>query len=137
MSEEPNLPAVRDEATMLPWEGKRLRIGTTLDPIKTFQVINQTEQLDTIGERVITVTDVVAHIVTILDDKTGAEQEKWRTVLVCKDGKAYATTSEGILDSVSDLAQLYGPPRWPDGIKVRLLIPKTRRGFRVFKLIPA
>jgi single-stranded DNA-binding protein len=95
----------------------------------------QAEQLAEMVGKVITVQHILAHSVeTVTED--GEVVGLLRIVLQEPDGKAYATTSAGVRESIRLLARFYGLPPWADGLKVKVDSIKTRRGFETFRLSP-
>lgn len=73
----------------------------------------------------ITITDVYAESVQLIDEATGEVTDNVRIVLICKDGTSYACVSKGVFSAVRKLIQVFGRPTWPDGIAVAAkIIPK-------------
>ena len=87
-------------------------------------------------DKEITIRHILAHTVEKVDEKTGEVTALLRIVVQGADGEAYQTTSNGIRDSIRLLAKFYGLPPWPEGLKVRVLSIRTRRGFKTFTLSP-
>lgn len=95
----------------------------------------QADQLADIVGQVIQVQHILAHSVeTVTED--GEVVGLLRIVLVDPEGKAYATTSAGVRESIRLLAKFYGLPPWADGLKLKVEAIKTRRGFKTFRLSP-
>lgn len=139
MTDKPEAP---DSAAIVPWDrGARQKMFTTLDPADTIRAINDTKALDTLGDKVLHVQDVVMHSATVTDE-AGDPKPTLRTILVGTDPETgertfYASVSDGVVDSIALLSDLYGNPPWKPALDLKLVIAKTRRGFRTFKLIPA
>jgi hypothetical protein len=73
----------------------------------------------------ITVVDVIVRPAEFADDN-GLVTERLVTTLIAEDGKAYASNSPTVADSVRDLMVIMGEPRtgfWGKGLKV---VPKLR-----------
>lgn len=124
----------------LDFGGLALTVFSTFGPADKARVVQlmqgQAEPLSEMIGETITVEHILAHTVeTISDD--GEALALLRIVLVDKDGKAYATTSEGVRESVRLIANYYGSPPWLDGLALKVESIKTRRGFRTFRLSPA
>lgn len=95
------------------------------------------ERLETIGDKVIEVKDVVQHAVE-MPDPDGVLIPTVRTIVVDAKGKAYAAISSGIVDSLTDFKALRGcKPPWDPPVKCKLQINRTNKGFHVYRLIPA
>jgi hypothetical protein len=90
---------------------------------------------DLLGQEIV-VKDVVCHVCTLKGDEEGEEVQAIRTILVDPQGSTAAFVSKGVFDSLNDLAFVFGPPPWPNGIKCRLVQQTTGRKRRVLKLDP-
>lgn len=90
------------------------------------------EQLLDFRDKVITVTDVAAHPITVVDEKTGEIKTVLRTILIGADGTNYQAVSEGVVSSLQAIYAIVGAPSWKDE-PVNMLIKeeKTKKGFKV------
>jgi len=84
------------------------------------------------------IRDVVVHPVSFTDDETGELVEGLRCVLVTMDHKVIAFVSQGIYKSLCVLSDpaMYGPPPWPQGLRVKLIQVQTRNARRLYQLQP-
>ena len=104
--------------------------GTKESKISIYNAINSAEKsiADMIGKS-IEIADVVAHPITIVDEKTGEIVETLRTVIIDKNGVAYQAVSAGINNSLQKLFTVFGMPSWKnDPVKVEVRQVQTRNG---------
>ena len=104
--------------------------GSRKSKVKIYNAISAVDEslADHIGE-VLEVVDVIAHPVTLTDEKTGEIFEALRTVLVTKDGKSYEAVSNGITNSLSRIFSIVGMPSWvEEPVKMKIKQVKTRNG---------
>lgn len=87
-----------------------------------------------IGKRVL-ITDVIAHPQEFVNKDTGEVTTGVRIILVLKDGKTITCASGGVARSLGMLADVFGPPSWPDGLAVEIEQVTTGRGYRTFQLV--
>lgn len=117
-----------------PWKGEAPAIFSTLaDPKKTLNLLNSALPIGDFLSKTIAVVHIIVQDATVHDDKTNEDLPVRRTILVDKNGAAYAATSEGILQSlklVLGLIQRTPPFDPPLGLIVNQ--KNTRRGFRVY-----
>jgi len=132
------VPSVDDDIeALVPWEAKRRRVSifTTMPPDATLNLmVSATRIRDHLGEA-LNVTDVIVHRAQV-NDNDGLPQDARRTVLVCKDGAAYACVSDGVISSLELIVGAYGNPPWPEGLKLIPTAVETRRGFTTLRLVP-
>jgi len=124
---------------IMPWEpspGQQMQVATTLPGRETLIHMNDTLDATELKNKPAKIQHVIVHAATIVDEG-GIESPVRRVVLVDDKGVAYACVSEGVLSSLQQLAAVFGAPPWDPGIKLRLIEKNTRRGFRVYRLIPA
>lgn len=87
-----------------------------------------------IGKRVV-LTDVVAHPQEFVNKETGEITHGARIILVCKDGKTITCASAGIARSLGMIADVWGPPSWPEGLAVEIEQVTTGANRRTFQLV--
>lgn len=123
-----------------PWEprpGEMAAVYSTLtDPLDTLKAINDTMPVTALAEKPAKIVHIVCHSATVVSD-AGEETDVTRTILVGADGVNYAAVSDGILGSVKQISNLYGPPPWDPPLKLKMIEKQTRRGYRTYRLIPA
>lgn len=98
--------------------------------VAIYNAVNNAE--DTLANHineVITVVDVAAYPVQLVDEETGEIFTALRTVLIDDKGKAYSAVSQGILNSLQRIFAIIGMPSWKDDpIKVKVKQVQTRNG---------
>ncbi len=124
---------------LMPWEpspGQQMQVASTLPGKETLIHMNDTIEATELKDKPAKIQHVIVHAATVVDE-SGSESDVRRVVLVDTKGVAYACVSEGVISSIQQLAAVFGAPPWDLGINLRLIEKKTRRGFRVYRLIPA
>lgn len=95
-----------------------------------FNAINSPEKkiADCIGDT-IHLTDIVAHPIKLVDEKTGEVIDSMRMVLIDKEGIGYEAVSSGLVNAVMRIIQIFGQPdTWEEPIPVRPIQKATRNG---------
>lgn len=92
--------------------------------------------LDSMVGQVIYIKDVFAEQAQFMDDD-GVLSDIVRIVLVTTDGQCYGCSAKGIFSSIQHLIAIYGQPTWHEGVPVKVVIEKTRKGWKVLKLAAA
>ena len=92
-------------------------------------VNNAQESLDEhIGEE-LSVVDVVAYPVQLVDENTGEIVNALRTILIDKDRNSYSAVSQGVTNSLSRIFSIVGEPSWKDEpLKLKAKKVATRNG---------
>ena len=91
---------------------------------------------DIVGET-IEIENVFIQERETIDEKTGEVKKKFRTILIDKNGKTYATSAYGVYNSLMNVFALYGTPEtWkePKTFEVKK-IKNNKNGFESLKLI--
>lgn len=91
---------------------------------------------DIVGET-IEIENVFIQEREIIDENTGEVKKKYRTILIDKNGKTYATSAYGVYNSLMNIFALYGTPEsWkePKTFEVKK-IKNNKNGFESLKLI--
>ena len=91
---------------------------------------------DIVGE-IIELENVFIQEREIIDEKTGEVRKKYRTILIDKNGKTYATSAYGVYNSLMNVFALYGTPEtWkePKSFEVKK-VKNNKNGFESLKLI--
>ena len=114
------------------------RVATSLDdPIQAMRLQADSATFNELPEEGgIPIQDVILADVQIVDRETGVVTSAVRSVIITPDGRGYATVSAGVLQSLQQLSQIYGPPPWSPALNLELLRRKTNSGFIVFRLVP-
>lgn len=74
-------------------------------------------------------TNVLVQKFTNVDDETGAVEEKYRVILVDKDGKTYASGSKGLYKSLGQLLAIMGEPNtWTEPLKIKVVQVDVKNG---------
>ena len=95
------------------------------------KLFNATENADVlandcVGEEFILVDAYIERIPTI-DEETGEQKVKYRTILFGDDGKTYASGAYGIYNTVAKILQIYGVETLHDkGLKVEIAKGTTK-----------
>ena len=75
---------------------------------------------DCVGQE-IEVQDIYVEEKEVIDDETGEQKTKFRTIIFDKNGQTYATGSYGIFNVMKKIIQIYGlPETWDKPIKVKV-----------------
>lgn len=91
---------------------------------------------DIVGETIV-IENVFIQERETIDEKTGEARKKYRTILIDKNGKTYATSAYGVYNSLMNVFALYGTPdTWkePKTFEVKK-IKNNKNGFESLKLI--
>ena len=105
--------------------------GSRASAIKIFNAINSAEEkLDDHINEVLKIVDVVAHPITITDEKTGELIETVRVVLIDEKGNGYAAVSEGIMSSLTKMFAIVGQPSYNPPLSLKVVKQQTRSGFK-------
>ena len=95
------------------------------------KLFNATENADVlandcVGEKFTLVDTYIERIPTV-DEDTGEQKIKYRTILFGEDGKTYASGAYGIYNTVSKILQIYGIETLHDkGLKVEIAKGTTK-----------
>ncbi len=109
--------------------------GTRNTEIKIYNAISDTVSLRDYVNQPLEIVDVMAHPVDLVDEESGELTTAIRTILISKDGEAYAAVSEGIRSSIARLVQICGQAPWSPALKVTAVEKSTRnKMFRVLTL---
>jgi len=94
--------------------------------IKMYNAISDTLPLREYVNTPLAITDIMAHPVDLLDEKTGEVVPAIRTILIDQDGTAYAAVSEGIRSSITRLVQVAGQLPWSPPLHMIAVQKPTR-----------
>lgn len=95
--------------------------------IKAFNASQDPERLDEHLNEEITIKDVIMQNVQVTDNQTGEVTPAVRTILVTPEGKAYAATSIGIVNSLHQIFTLFGEPQtWSEPLTVKVMQKHSR-----------
>lgn len=105
-----------------------LQPSTQEEKVTLFNAMNNpTFRLDEKINCTITVKDIYAETVEIVNEKTGEVAIAPRIILIDTDGNSYGCCSYGIFNSIKKLIQVFGAPTWNEGISViPVSIPSKR-----------
>lgn len=104
--------------------------GTMQSKARIFNSINSPDKRisDCIGET-ISLANIVAHPIQLVDENSGELIETMRMVLVDDKGTSYEAVSTGIVNAVARILQIFGQPdTWTGPIKVKPVQKGTRNG---------
>ena len=104
--------------------------GTMKSKARIFNSINSPDKRisDCIGET-ISLANIVAHPIQLVDENSGELIETMRMVLVDDQGTSYEAVSTGIVNAVARILQIFGQPdTWTAPIKVKPVQKGTRNG---------
>lgn len=104
--------------------------GTMESKARIFNSINSPDKRisDCIGE-VISLANIVAHPIQLVDEDSGELVETMRMVLVDDKGTSYEAVSTGLVNAVARILQIFGQPdTWQAPIKVKPVQKGTRNG---------
>ncbi len=117
-----------------------MAMWTSIDPDKKSLILrasgdadfNLMEWFDKHPAACIEAVDVLVHNVQIASGDADENGELFyttqaRTVIIDKQGTTYSSVSQGVLGSLQKIFALYGPPTWPDGLKLTARRVKTRK----------
>lgn len=96
---------------------------------------NADHDLSNYINRSITVVDVFAETVNILDRDTGVYNIVPRIVLFDLNGESYKCTSIGVYNCLKRLFAIFGEPTWIDGLELQVLQKKTRDGLNTMLVL--
>ena len=95
------------------------------------KLFNATENADVlandcVGEK-FTLVDAYIERIPTIDEETGEQKIKYRTILFGEDGKTYASGAYGIYNTVAKILQIYGVETLHDkGLKVEIAKGTTK-----------
>lgn len=95
------------------------------------KLFNATENADVlandcVGEK-FTLVDAYIERIPTVDEETGEQKVKYRTILFGEDGKTYASGAYGIYNTVAKILQIYGVETLHDkGLKVEIAKGTTK-----------
>ena len=104
--------------------------GTAKSKASIFNAINAPDERlsEKIGE-VITMKDVIAHEIELIDENTGELIKALRVVIIDDKGKSYEAVSGGVANAIHRILQIFGQPEtWTEPIKVKPKQKATRNG---------
>ncbi len=113
------------------------RIKSSIDdPALTMRLKATAQSIDGMVGSPRLIKDIIMHDATVIDQETGEKRQCVRSVMITPDGVAFAATSDGVVQSLQELAQIYGPPPWEPAINLELVTTATKRGYVVYSLLP-
>lgn len=95
------------------------------------KLFNATENADVLANDCVgeefTLVDAYIERIPTVDDETGEQKVKYRTILFGEDGKTYASGAYGIYNTVAKILQIYGVETLHDkGLKVEIAKGTTK-----------
>ena len=107
--------------------------GTRKSKVKIYNAVNSaSEQLSDHINEILSIVDVAAHPITLIDQNTGEPKRCLRTVLIDENGTAYQAVSDGIASSLQKIFSIVGMPPWTDEpLEVKVKQVKTSSKFTV------
>lgn len=82
----------------------------------------------------IVVTDLVVHMVQLVNEETGELEDVPRVVLIDENGIGYDAVSKGVMSSLRRIMGTVGVAPWKPGLKVKPRRVKARNGFYTMTL---
>jgi len=76
------------------------------------------------------------HKIELTNPKNGEITEATRVVLFDKDGTAYSSVSESILNGLETIIQAFGPGPYEDNVMFKVETARTRSGMNIYNIIP-
>lgn len=134
------VPQADQEGNLIaPWEqgaGELTAFATTIaEPLPAIRAVNDTMPMTDLKEKPAKIVHVTMHAATVLTED-GEVIEVLRTVLTDSKGVNYAAVSDGVVGSIKQIAALYGPPPWDPPLELEMIEKNTRKGWRVYRLVP-
>lgn len=95
------------------------------------KLFNATENADVLANDCVgeefTLVDAYIERIPTVDEETGEQKVKYRTILFGEDGKTYASGAYGIYNTVAKILQIYGVETLHDkGLKVEIAKGTTK-----------
>lgn len=103
-------------------------VTTMENKAKLFNATENADVLanDCVGEK-FTLVDAYIERIPTVDEETGEQKIKYRTILFGEDGKTYASGAYGIYNTVAKILQIYGVETLHDkGLKVEIAKGTTK-----------
>lgn len=103
-------------------------VTTMENKAKLFNATENADVLanDCVGEK-FTLVDAYIERIPTVDEETGEQKVKYRTILFGDDGKTYASGAYGIYNTVAKILQIYGVETLHDkGLKVEIAKGTTK-----------
>jgi len=103
-------------------------VTTMENKAKLFNATENADVLanDCVGEK-FTLVDAYIERIPTVDEETGEQKVKYRTILFGEDGKTYASGAYGIYNTVAKILQIYGVETLHDkGLKVEIAKGTTK-----------
>jgi len=131
-------PSKEDENWLMGFApSDRQRIQSSIeDPGLTMRLKATAQSIDGMVGSPKPIKDIIMHDATVIDQETGEKRQCVRSVMITPDGVAFAATSDGVVQSLQELSQIYGPPPWDPAISLELVTTTTKRGYTVYSLLP-
>lgn len=104
---------------------------TDADRAKLYNAMNNNNgKVSDLINKSIKLADAVVELVTIpkKDGEPGEMVDVWRTTLILDDGTSYGTISNGIRNSLRNLAGVYGTLHFDPAISVKIEQVETNKG---------
>lgn len=112
-----------------------LKAETREEKIKLYNAVNNSDaSLDDNKGKTLSITDMVAHPVELLDEVTGELVQGMRVVLIDEEGKGYHAISQGVVSSMTKIISIVGQGPWKPALHVIPTEQKTRKGFKTLTL---
>lgn len=128
---------ITEPADMVPWENAGPTFVTTLeDKNEAIRLKDSATPLGEVLGSVFNLTDLIMHMASLVDEKTGEIVYKKRFVLVADDGSAYATMSAGIEQSIREIVAANGRPPYSPPLPVKAVQHQGKNAHRIYRLLP-
>ena len=103
--------------------------GSRASKVKIYNAIQNSDGplADLVGQT-ISVVDVVAHPIELVDEETGEVTRTIRCVFITKDGKCHDCVSSGIVQALNKIFNIIGVPSWKDEpVDMKVLQKKSNK----------
>lgn len=104
---------------------------TAADRVKLYNAMNSnTGKVSSLINKTVKLADAVVELVIIpaKEGEVGEMTEAWRTTLIMEDGSSYGTISNGIRNSLRNLAGVFGTLHFDPAIDVKIEQIETPKG---------
>lgn len=77
-----------------------------------------------------------AHLIELVNQKTGEMTEVPRLVMFDKDGECYSAVSDSLLSQIDNIIASFGEGPYDDIVKFKVVSARTRSGGNIYNVVP-